>query len=86
MKSDGISFCLYCVSESKDAAKWGFDCKAVAAMPNLAHAAGSSMEDIAVPSLSVPVYVLIFASITTNVPVLWTGLLKWLRLKAGVEG
>lgn len=39
-------------------------------MPILAHAAGSSMEDIAVPSLSVPVYVLISASITTNVPVL----------------
>lgn len=49
MKSDGISFYLYCVSESKDA---------VAAMLDLAHAAGSSMEDTALPSLSVPAYML----------------------------
>lgn len=48
-KSDGISFYLYCVLESKDA---------VAAMLDLAHAAGSSMEDTAVPFLSVPAYML----------------------------
>lgn len=58
------------MSGSKDVAKQGFDCKAVAEPADLAHAAGSSRQDTAMPSLPVPAHMFSSASIITYVSAL----------------
>lgn len=58
------------MSGSKDVAKQGFDCKAVAEGSDLAHNAGSSRRDMAMPSLPVPAHMFSSARITIYVSAL----------------